>query len=242
VERFRTLLSHFDVVRLDHFIGFSRYWQVPAEEKTAEKGSWENGPGLPLFEAARAALGATPFIAEDLGEVTPAVRKLRDDLGLPGMRVLQFAFGGDVQANDFLPHHYVHRTVAYTGTHDNDTFVGWFEDEGSKAGPRSPQQAAKERRAAIAYLAGPRARGLAGEVHWEAIRSVYGSVAQTVIVPMQDVLGLDNESRMNTPGSAEGNWEWRLRARDLRPAVGKALRDFACTYGRLSPSPGAEED
>lgn len=236
VERFRQLLSHFDVVRLDHFIGFSRYWQVPAFEKTAEKGSWEPGPGRALFDEARAELGATPFIAEDLGEVTPEVRKLRDELGLPGMRVLQFAFGTDLQANEFLPHRYVRRTVAYTGTHDNDTFVGWLKDKGSKKGPRSPRQALKERRAANAYLAGPGAATLAGEVSWEAIRCIYGSVADTVIVPLQDVLGLDNGSRMNTPGSAEGNWEWRVPARALGAKLAQTLRQYAVTYGRV-PEP-----
>jgi 4-alpha-glucanotransferase len=233
VERFRTLLTHFDVVRLDHFIGFSRYWQVPAQEKTAENGSWKPGPGRALFDAVGRQLGGLPFIAEDLGEVTLAVRKLRDELGLPGMRVLQFAFGTDLQANEFLPHQYVRRTVAYTGTHDNDTFVGWFEDKGNKSGPRSAEQARKERRAATAYLAGPTARRLAGAAHWEAIRSVYGSVAEAAIVPMQDLLGLGSESRMNTPGSADGNWKWRLSERDLSPKLSKALHAFTCTYGRL---------
>jgi 4-alpha-glucanotransferase len=186
-----------------------------------------------LFEAVRAALGTTPFIAEDLGEVTAQVRKLRDDLGLPGMRVLQFAFGSDLQANDFLPHQYVPNAIAYTGTHDNDTFAGWFHDKGSRSGPRSAAQAKKERRAAIAYLAGPQARELPDQVHWAAIRAVYGSVAQTAIIPMQDLLGLGNESRMNMPGSAEGNWEWRVRSRDLSPKLSRTLRDFTATYGRL---------
>ncbi len=233
VERFRRLLQHFDVIRLDHFIGFSRYWEVPAAEETAENGRWQPGPGRRLFEAVRAALGTTPFIAEDLGEVTAEVRKLRDDLGLPGMRVLQFAFGSDLQANDFLPHQYVPNAIAYTGTHDNDTFAGWFDDKGGRSGPRSAAQVNKERRAAIAYLAGPQARELPGPVHWEGIRSVYGSVAQTAIIPMQDLLGLGNESRMNTPGSADGNWEWRVQARELSPKLSKTLRDFTATYGRM---------
>jgi 4-alpha-glucanotransferase len=165
--------------------------------------------------------------------VTAEVRKLRDDLGLPGMRVLQFAFGGDVQANDFLPHQYVPNAIAYTGTHDNDTFVGWFEDKGSRSGPRSAKQAQKERRAAIAYLAGPLGRALPAQVHWEGVRAVYGSVARTAIIPMQDLLGLGNESRMNMPGSAKGNWEWRVRSRDLSPKLSQTLRDFTSTYGRL---------
>lgn len=233
VERFRTLLAHFDVVRLDHFIGFSRYWEVSAEQKTAEKGTWRSGPGHRLFDAVREQLGKTPFIAEDLGEVTPEVRKLRDDLNLPGMRVLQFAFGTDLQANDFLPHRYVRRAVAYTGTHDNDTFAGWFADKGGKGRPRSARQAAKERRSAIAYLAGPDARSLAAEAHWEAIRAVFASVADTAIIPMQDALGLNNDSRMNTPGRSEGNWEWRLQSRDLSARLAKKLRQLTRLYGRL---------
>jgi 4-alpha-glucanotransferase len=240
VERFRTLLEHFDVIRLDHFIGFSRYWQVPATEKTAENGTWGTGPGRALFDAVRQELGGTPFIAEDLGEVTPAVRQLRDDFELPGMRVLEFAFGSDLQANEFLPHQYVPGSVAYTGTHDNDTFLGWFEDKGSRAGPRSAKQAEKERRAAITYLAGPQARSLSGPVHWEAIRAVYASVARTAIIPMQDVLGLGSASRMNMPGNAEGNWEWRLRANDTSPKLAKLLGEFSSTYGRVLVVPTPE--
>jgi 4-alpha-glucanotransferase len=235
VERFRTLLRHFDVVRLDHFIGFSRYWRVPAGQKTAEHGSFGVGPGRALFQAVREQLGATPFIAEDLGEVTAEVRQLRDELKLPGMRVLQFAFGTDVQASDFLPHRYVRRAVAYTGTHDNDTFVGWLRDRGSAAGPRSARQAAKERRAATDYLSTPGTRDLGENAHWCAIRAVYASVADTAIVPLQDVLGLDSTARMNLPGTAQGNWEWRLSARALRPRLAATLRAYATTYGRRAP-------
>lgn len=238
IERFRTLIRRFDVVRLDHFIGFSRAWHVPAAEATAENGSWRPAPGRDLFRTVREVLGDTPFIAEDLGEVTPAVRALRDEYGMPGMRVLQFAFGGDPQAAEFLPHRYVPHTVAFTGTHDNDTFVGWFEETGG-SGPRSPRQAAKERRAAIEYLASPGARELDMPVHWAAIRELYASVARTVIVPMQDVLGLDNGSRMNSPGSAEGNWEWRVARRALNAALARRLRAYAETYGRV---PAVESD
>lgn len=232
IERFRTLLRRFDVVRLDHFIGFSRAWHVPATEATAETGSWRPAPGRDLFRTVRAALGETPFIAEDLGEVTPAVRALRDEHGMPGMRVLQFAFGGDPQAAEFLPHRYVPNSVAYTGTHDNDTFVGWFDESGA-SGPRSPRQAAKERRAAIGYLSSPDARELPGPVHWAALRELYASVARTAIVPMQDVLGLDNGSRMNTPGSCEGNWEWRVARRALSGALARRLHAFAKIHERL---------
>jgi 4-alpha-glucanotransferase len=233
IERFRTLGERFDRVRLDHFIGFSRAWHVPASEATAEHGSWRPAPGGALFRAVRAALGETPFIAEDLGEVTPAVRALRDEFGMPGMRILQFAFGGDPQAAEFLPHRYVPNSVAYTGTHDNDTFVGWFDESGA-TGPRSARQAARERRAAVAYFGGPDARQLDGPVHWAAIRELWASVANTVIVPLQDVLGLDNASRMNTPGSARGNWQWRMPPRATTGALARKLHGFSETYGRLA--------
>jgi 4-alpha-glucanotransferase len=240
IERFRTLAERFDVVRLDHFIGFSRAWHVPASEATAENGSWRPAPGDALFRAVRTALGKTPFIAEDLGEVTPAVRALRDEFGMPGMRVLQFAFGGDPQAAEFLPHRYVRNTVAYTGTHDNDTFIGWFHESGA-TGPRSARQAAKERRAASSYLfshlfaslPGSDAQRLDGMVHWAALRELWASVANTVIVPLQDVLGLDNASRMNTPGSAEGNWQWRMPQRATTGSLARKLHALSQTYGRL---------
>jgi 4-alpha-glucanotransferase len=234
IERLRTLLRGFDVVRLDHFIGFSRYWEVPASHTTAEHGRWQRALGPALFRAVQKALGKTPFIAEDLGEVTPAVRALRDAFDMPGMRVLQFAFGNDSQASQFLPHCYIPGAVAYSGTHDNDTFPGWFNDAGNADGPRSPRQAAKERRAAIAYLAGPAARELAEGVHWAAIRCLYASVARTVIVPMQDVLGLGNDARMNRPGSAEGNWEWRLGSKQASGQLGRRLRAFSETYDRTA--------
>ena len=232
VERFRTLLWHFDVVRLDHFIGFSRFWRIPAEHPTAEHGTWQPAPGPHLFTTVRSRLGRTPFIAEDLGEVTAEVRALRDAFGLPGMRILQFAFGNDTQASAFLPHCYVANSVAYTGTHDNDTFVGWFNDRGGRGGPRTTRQASQERRAAIAYLSGPGARQLHGEPHWEAVRALYASIANTAIVPLQDLLGLDNAARMNAPGSPDGNWEWRMGAA-LPASLARKLHEFARTYGRL---------
>ena len=233
IDRFRKLLGRFDVIRLDHFIGFVRYWEVPASEATAEHGRYLKGPGADLFEATRRALGSVPFIAEDLGSVTPAVLALRDQFELPGMRVLQFAFGGDAQAEAFLPHAYTPRSVAYTGTHDNDTIVGWFEGEGAGPGnPRSLAQAAKEREAAIDYVAGPGASHLAGPVHWEMMRALYASVARTTIIPMQDVLGLGNDARMNSPGAANGNWEWRLPRNAASADLAARLRALAITYGR----------
>ena len=235
IERFRTLMERFDVIRLDHFIGFARYWEIPAEEQTAINGRWMKGPGSDLFEAACRELGALPFIAEDLGLVTPKVKRLRERHGMPGMRVMQFAFSGDARENDFIPHRYVRNCVAYTGTHDNDTTVGWFEDDGEEGGARSPDQAALERRAALLYLQGPLPGELATGFHWLMIRSLFASVADTAIVPLQDVLGLGSEARMNTPGRPDGNWAWRFGPDALTDDLAATLRVFSETYGRLCP-------
>jgi 4-alpha-glucanotransferase len=232
IERFRTLMERFDVIRLDHFIGFARYWEIPVEQETAEHGRWVKGPGSALFEAAERALGTLPFIAEDLGSITPTVVKLRKRHRMPGMNVLQFGFSGDPRDNPFLPHRYLRRSVAYTGTHDNDTTVGWFEDPGALDGPRSPEQAAHERAAALRYLAGPLTHE-PEEIHWLMIRAVLASVADTAILPMQDVLGLGTAARMNVPGVSTGNWTFRITAKELDPALAKALRAFSEVYGRL---------
>lgn len=228
ILRLRELVARFDLVRLDHFIGFVRYWEIPASEPTAVHGRYVEGPGEPFFTAVREALGGLPFIAEDLGEVTPEVRALRDGLGLPGMRVFQFGFGEDVQATEFKPHRYVPNCVAYTGTHDNDTIAGWL----AEPGPRSPEQHALERAAAIEYVAGPGATALAGPPHREILRALYASVADTVIAPMQDVLGLASDSRMNSPGAAEGNWAWRLSESALSDSLAAELRALATVYER----------
>ncbi|HLL21909.1 MAG TPA: 4-alpha-glucanotransferase [Kofleriaceae bacterium] len=229
IDRFRTLLERFDLVRLDHFIGFVRYWRIPASEETAVNGTYVRGPGAHFFAAVQGALGKLPFIAEDLGSVTPAVIALRDRFALPGMRVFQFGFGTDVQAAEFKPHRYVRNCVAYSGTHDNDTIVGWFDTPG----PRPPEQHVAERAAAIEYLAGPGATKLARPVHVEILRALYTSVADTVIAPMQDVLGLPSDARMNTPGLAEGNWAWRVQPDTLTDELAHQLRALAATYDRL---------
>lgn len=229
IGRFKTLLERFDIVRLDHFIGFVRYWEIPASEETAVKGTYKEGPGAAFFEAARAALGSLPFIAEDLGSVTPPVIALRDRFELPGMRVFQFGFGTDVQAADFKPHRYPRNCVAYTGTHDNDTIVGWFD----APGPRTAEQAAAERAAAIEYVAGPGAKALPGAPHLAILRALYASVADTVIAPLQDVLGLGSDARMNSPGLAEGNWAWRVPDGALTDDLARTLHAFAHTYERL---------
>jgi len=224
LKRLAQMLSRFDAVRLDHFIGYVRYWEIPAQERTAENGRWRPAPGAKLFEA----LGPAQLVAEDLGAVTPEVIAMRERFHFPGMKVLQFAFGTDPQADVFLPHAYERPAVAYTGTHDNDTTAGWFHECGSPQ--RSPEQCEKERRAALAYL-GVNDAGRA--IHWDMIRGVWSSVANVAIAPMQDLLGLGTAARMNRPGTAEGNWEWRLPALPDE-SVQERLRAVTGTYGRAA--------
>jgi 4-alpha-glucanotransferase len=226
IERFRAALSRFHAIRLDHFIGFTRYWEIPADEPTAVNGRWVPGPGWSLFRAVHAALGELPLIAENLGVVTPAVERLRRKLGAPGLRILQFAFGTDPQASLFLPHAYQRNTAAYTGTHDNDTTVGWFNDRGDAN--RSAAQVEKERQEVLRYLGVTDAR----DIHWQMIRALYASVANLVLVPVQDVLGLGSEARMNLPGNPTGNWRWRLGEGALTPALAERLHEMTLTYGR----------
>ena len=217
IQRFAQMLERFDAIRLDHFIGFQRYWEIAASEPTAQSGRWIPGPGAKLFDALRKSCGTLPLIAEDLGAVTPEVTALRDQFGLPGIKLLQFAFGTDPQAPTFLPHNYTRNSVAYTGTHDNDTTRGWF-------GKLEPQ----ERRATLDYL------GSSGrEIHWEMIREVWRSVASIAVAPLQDLLGLDTEARMNLPGTSQGNWEWRLTGLGNREQ--ERLRDLTRIYSRSAP-------
>ena len=218
IERLRGAFARFDAVRLDHFIGFHRYWEVPAAEPDARNGRFRPGPGRALFDAATRALGALPLIAEDLGVLTDEVKALRDDLELPGMRVLQFAFGGDAGSRDYRPHAFPHRSVAYTGTHDNDTTLGWFRD---------PQGDPDSRARALRYLASD-----GREVHWDMIRMALLSPSNLAVLPMQDVLGLGSEARMNTPGTMDGNWSWRMRLTDLAPGSVERLRMLTETYDR----------
>jgi 4-alpha-glucanotransferase len=227
IERLRVTLRRFDAVRLDHFIGFQRYWAIPASEPTAIRGRWMKGPGADFFETVERAFGALPLIAEDLGETTPAVYALRDRFKLPGIRILQFAFGSDRAAPSFLPHNFPRRAVVYTGTHDNDTIVGWFHDQGGADSTRSAEQAAIERVAALCYL------GTSGqEIHWDMIRAGLASVARLALFPLQDVLGLGSDARMNRPGKPEGNWTWRFEEDALSPAVGERLASLTTIYGR----------
>lgn len=234
LDRMRSVLARFDVVRLDHFIGFHRYWEIPGAEQTAVNGRWRSGPGAELFATLARELGSLPLIAEDLGAVTPEMTALRDQFGLPGIRVLQFAFGTDAAAHDFLPHNYPRAAVVYTGTHDNDTVVGWFEAREELAAgpdqfsPRSPEQIAKEQRAALDYLGA--ADG--SNVHWDMVRMCLLSVADTAIFPLQDLIGLGSEARMNRPGRASGNWEWRAAPGAASPALAARLADLTRCYER----------
>jgi 4-alpha-glucanotransferase len=191
--RVRRALAHADVFRIDHFRGFAAYWEVPATCPTAIEGRWVPGPGKAIFDALARALGPLPIVAEDLGVITPDVTALRDGCGFPGMRILQFAFG-DNAANPYLPHNHTPTSVVYTGTHDNDTSIGWWHN----AQPR-------ERAYAGSYLAAS-----ADQIHWAMIRAACNSVANMAIFPMQDVLGLDGAHRMNTPGTPALNWTWRF--------------------------------
>ncbi|HUQ30492.1 MAG TPA: 4-alpha-glucanotransferase [Pyrinomonadaceae bacterium] len=226
IERVRATLRIFDIVRIDHFRGFAASWEIPGEDKTAERGAWVNVPGRELFTAIRQSLGDLPIIAEDLGVITPDVEALRDDFGLPGMRILQFAFGGDTLNLD-LPHNYIKNCVVYTGTHDNDTTVGWFTSRAGEGSTRDSEQIERERRFCLDYL-----NSDGREIHWDFIRAVLSSVADTAIIPLQDLLGLGNEARMNLPNSTSGNWSWRFKAGALTDELGERLKKMTQLYGR----------
>jgi 4-alpha-glucanotransferase len=226
IERMRAVFELVDVVRLDHFRGFEAYWEVPGGALTAVGGRWVKGPGEALFRALRDALGELAIVAEDLGVITPEVEALRDRLGLPGMAVLQFAFGSDAHANDFLPHNYPRRKFVYTGTHDNDTVVGWW-NTGVGDSTRTAAEVKRERARALAYVGGD-----GSEIHWDFIRTLFVSVADTAIVPLQDVLGKGGEARMNLPGRPHGNWGWRYAGEELTPAIRARLSAITEGSGR----------
>ena len=226
IERFRATLTFFDRVRLDHFRGFQAYWKVPANEETAVNGRWAEGPGAALIEALITALGPLPIIAENLGLITDEVEALRAQFAFPGMAVLQFAFDGDPE-NLHLPHNYPRNTVAYTGTHDNDTVMGWWSGAEGRDSTRTKRQIRSERAFARRYL------GVSGRAfHWACIRAVLASVADTAVIPMQDILGLGSEARMNLPGSLGGNWRWRYTTDMPTDLVGDRLRECTAVYGR----------
>ena len=215
-QRLAHLFSLVDVARLDHFRGFEAFWEIPASDPTAEGGRWRDGPGEAFFASIRDALGPLPVIAEDLGVITEGVTRLRRACGFPGMRVMQFAFA-DTARNPYLPHNFGRCTVAYTGTHDNATTVGWWA-----------QASEVERRAARDYL-GPMADR---EIHWAMIQALSQSVANTVVTPLQDVLGLDASHRMNTPGQPDGCWTWRFDWPDVGDEPAPRLASLARAHGR----------
>jgi 4-alpha-glucanotransferase len=215
IARLRATLEYVDVVRIDHFRGFEAYWEIPAGAPTAQSGRWVKGPGVELFDIIRQALGRVPILAEDLGLITPEVEALRDRVGLPGMRVLQFGFS-DTAKNPYLPHNYVRNTIVYTGTHDNDTTVGWYAE--------LPE---KERQLLHRY-----APQVEVDPARELMRLGWASVADYAIAPLQDVLRLGSEARMNTPGQPAGNWAWRLRPDQLTAAAVDWLGELTALYGR----------
>ncbi|MFN8574967.1 MAG: 4-alpha-glucanotransferase [Gemmatimonadaceae bacterium] len=227
IERMRASLQMFDIVRIDHFRGFEAYWEVAGDATTAVNGHWVKGPGEALFVAMHAALGSLPIVAENLGLITPAVEALRERLGFPGMSILQFAFGGDGQAKEFKPHNFPRDRVVYTGTHDNDTTAGWWASTGEGDSTRAADEVAREKAYALRYL------GTDGrEMHWVLIRAALASVANTVLVPMQDLLGLGSDARMNLPGRQSGNWGFRFTWDQVTPAITTRLRELIDTYDR----------
>src|SRR5580693_6812865 len=227
IERFRATLRVVDMVRLDHFRGFEGYWEVPAGETTARNGRWVKGPGAALFEALEGALGELPIVAKNLGVITPEVEAIRTQFGFPGMAILQFAFGKDPQAPDFKPHNYPRERVAYTGTHDNDTTVGWWSSTGAGDSTRTAEDIREEREFTRKYLSTD-----GSEIHWVFIRTLMASVAGTVLFPLQDVLGLGSVARMNRPAVPSGNWRWRYRAEMLTPSIAQRLKEMVSTYDR----------
>ncbi len=206
----------YDVVRIDHFRGFDEYYFIPYGDETAEFGHWEKGPGYDIFKVMKEKVGNKPVIAEDLGYLTPSVLKLVKKTGYPGMKVLQFAFDGSAD-NDYLPHNYTANSVVYTGTHDNDTTLGWYESLGRK-----------DKAFAKRYL------NITGrkDVEWNFIRAAFGSVADTAIIPMQDYLGLGAEARINIPSTLGLNWKWRMLPGQLTDGLAEDILNLTKLYGR----------
>lgn len=226
-QRLGTILSVVDVIRIDHFRGFEACWSIPAKEETAMNGTWQKGPGLRFFKEMERRLGPLPVIAEDLGVITPEVEQLRDDLGFPGMKILLFAFDGRPE-NDYLPCNMSRNCVVYTGTHDNDTAVGWYlSGEVPAEAKRQAKQCAN------------RCDDDASRFHEDMMYLAQSSPASLCILPMQDVLGFGNDCRMNTPGTAQNNWRWRCAPRFITDALAERLRQTAGLFGRI---PAAEEE
>jgi 4-alpha-glucanotransferase len=223
-DRLRMAFTQVDIVRIDHFRGFEAYWEIPADQPTAEIGRWVKGPGVAFFEAMRRQLGELPLIAEDLGVITPEVEALRDTFDFPGMKILQFAFGGD-KKSEFLPHTFRRNCVVYTGTHDNETTVGWYRNAHESERDHVRRYTARD----------------GGDISWDLIRLAFMSVADTAVIPLQDTMKLGNEARMNFPGKQSGNWQWRYTADMLTAVIVHRLRDKTILYGR-EPQDGDNDE
>lgn len=227
-KRVKAMSELYDIVRIDHFRGFDSYYAIPAEDDTAKNGEWRKGPGMDLFKTLEKKLGKLNIIVEDLGFLTPSVIKLVQDSGFPGMKVIQFAFDSR-EGSDYLPHNYPKHCVVYTGTHDNDTILGWM-----KTAPKKSVKFAKE------YLNLTEEEGY----NWGMMRAAWASVGDLAIVPMQDLIGIGSEGRMNTPSTLGGNWEWRATSDQITGKLAKKLYKYMEMYGRLrkDPKPAEEEE
>ncbi len=218
------------MIRIDHFRGFEAYWSIPAKDKTAENGVWKKGPGINFFREMEKRIGDMPVIAEDLGVITPAVEDLRDSLGFPGMKILLFAFDGETE-NAYLPYNYTRNCIVFTGTHDNDTAVGWFLDP-------DVSPAAKKQMKKYANLDNDEV----SSAHKDLIYLAQSSSAVLCILPMQDVLGFGNDCRMNTPATTDGNWLWRCTPENLSAEVSTWLKEQTAFFGRIPEKPSPEND
>jgi 4-alpha-glucanotransferase len=219
IRRIEHNLKFFHMFRLDHFRGFVAYWKIPANEKNAINGEWVEAPAKDFFNTLFKHFPNLPIIAEDLGFITPDVREIMNLFGFPGMRVLLFAFGEDLPTNPYAPHNYINKCVVYTGTHDNNTIKGWFKREASP----------EDKKRLFEYIG---RKVTEKDVHWELIKLAMRSVAEMVIIPMQDILGLGEKARMNLPASSNGNWEWRLTPEQLSPSLIRKLSEMIRIYGR----------
>lgn len=228
IRRFKRMLQLCDMLRIDHFRGFEAYWEIPAQMPDARIGRWQPGPRDDFFHALQGALGERlPVIAEDLGFITPEVRGLRDRFGFPGMKIIQFGFGGGTSTSLDLPHNYPVHCIAYTGTHDNDTTVGWFNSHAGEGSTRSQREIDAEKVFALRYL-----NCEPSQIHLGMMRAIWSSVACIAIAPVQDLLGLPSEARMNTPGIATGNWTWRVAPSLLSQKSVDLLREMTEAFGR----------
>ena len=225
-KRVKAMSKLYDIVRIDHFRGFDSYYAIPAKDDTARNGEWRKGPGMDLFRTMEKKLGKLNIIVEDLGFLTPSVLKLVKDSGFPGMKVIQFAFDSR-EGSDYLPHNYEKHCVVYTGTHDNDTLMGWM-----KTAPKASVKFAKE------YLNLTEEEGF----NWGMMRGAWASVGDMAIVPMQDLIGIGSEGRMNTPSTLGGNWEWRATSDQITGKLAKRLYKYMEMYGRLNKEPEEDAD